>query len=81
MELNYSQRKALRRIGRGQSVNKGMLDDPIISKCYTVNAPPQPKDLNIVDYCDWVAIASYAYKHLQITPYGKELLDTLENSV
>ena len=81
MELTSRQRKAIRRIGRGQSISRSMWYDPVIRQCYEFNVPELAGDVNVADYVDWETQAMWAVSHPRITPYGKELLDTLENSV
>lgn len=83
MNLDYMQRKALRRIGRGKSISTGMGHDPIIRECFTVNAPDAPTgdELNIVSWCDWETKFRWAIRHPQITPYGQKLLSELEEKV
>lgn len=80
MNLDYMQRKALRRIGRGKSISTGMGHDPIIRECFTVNAPDAPTgdELNVVSWCDWESAYRQAVQHPQITPYGQKLLSELE---
>lgn len=81
-DLDYHQRKALRRIGRGGSVPNRMVADPIISRCYewsTSTEPPMPiSEMNVVDYCDWEARIRSG--HPVLTDYGKELLAQLEET-
>ena len=52
--LDYAQRKALRRLGRGQSINRTMENDPVIKACYsTDHYIDPPRGMNIVEWCDW----------------------------
>lgn len=78
MNLDYMQRKALRRIGRGKSVSNGMMNDPIIRECYKQDLPEPALDMNVVEWCDWEAKFRWAIQHPQITPYGQKLLSELE---
>lgn len=78
MELSYSQRKALRRISRGQSINKSMLSDLVIKQCYQLELDDLPQPFNELEYYDWVEQARWACSHPTLTPYGKELLDRLD---
>lgn len=78
-ELNYMQRKALRRLARGQTIPHRMLKDPIISQCVTWPQlePPKPKDqMNIIEYFDWFELVRHTRP--TINNYGKELLKGLE---
>ena len=79
-DLDFRQRKALRRIGRGQSVNRSMLDDPLVKTFYVRNipSPPTGDDLNIVSWCDWESDLRFSLSHSRITPFGKEVLVELE---
>ena len=55
MELNYMQRKALRRLGRGKAVNRSMYNDPLIRTFLdTTDAPELPEPYNVVTWTDWV---------------------------
>lgn len=78
--LDYRQRKALRRIGRGKSVNKSMLSDDLVKLFYdggVVDSPPTGDDLNIVSWCDWEADVHFNLSHPRITPFGREVLEEL----
>ena len=75
MDLNYNQRRALRRISRGQSINKSMAHDGTISQCYVWSTPAPEKpvsEMDIVEYCDYEARLRSG--HPVLTPYGKALL-------
>lgn len=77
--LTFMQRKALRRLGRGQTITKTMSRDPLIKRCYSTdhyNAPP--KNANIVEWCDWEGRAWFNNRP-RINNYGKQLLQELEN--
>lgn len=78
--LDFRQRKALRRIGRGQSVNRSMLDDPLVKAFYVRNipSPPTGDDLNIVTWSDWESDLRFSLTHPRITLFGKEVLEELE---
>lgn len=77
-ELDYRQRKALRRLGKGKSISRTDSNDHVISRCYSYNIPNPPRgnDLNVVSWCDWEAAAMSAKP--QLTEFGeavyKELL-------
>lgn len=76
--LDYAQRKALRRLGRGQSINRTMQNDPVIKACYSTDhyiAPP--REMNIVEYCDWETKARWVNRP-RINNHGKKLLKELE---
>ena len=80
-ELNYAQRKALRRLGRGQTISRSMQSDPLIQECYsTDHYVAMRKDMNIVEWCDWEAQAR-AINHPRINAYGKKLLKELGGGV
>ena len=76
--LNYMQRKALRRLGRDQTINRTMQNDPLIQKCYsTDHYIDPPRGMNIVEYCDWEEKA-LRVNHPRINNHGKKLLKELE---
>jgi len=76
--LNYKQRKALRRLGRGQTINRTMRNDPIIRECYsTDHYIDPPHRMNIVECCDWEAKARQV-NHPRLNSHGKKLLKKLE---
>lgn len=81
MTLTYDQRKALRRIGRGQSIPERMQLDEVIAKCFTWSVPIEPpkpvREMNVIEYCDWEAAVLSAYPVL--TDYGRKLLNELED--
>ena len=80
--LNYDQRKALRRLGRGQTIRRRMWDDPIIRDCIDTShyiEPPDPQETSIVEWCDWEAHAMSCNRP-RINQYGKTLLEELEAS-
>ena len=78
MKLTNSQRKALRRLGRGQTISRTMMRDTLIKQCYTLNAPPPPpaSEMNIVTYTDWEATVQTAKP--VINAYGQQLLNQLK---
>lgn len=80
MKLTNSQRKALRRLGRGQTISRTMMCDTLIKQCYTLNAPTPPpaSEMNIVTYTDWEATVQTAKP--VISAYGQQLLNQLENT-
>lgn len=79
-DLNYDQRKALRRLGRGQTINRTMQNDPIIQQCYSTDHYIEPDPgMNIVEWCDWEAQAQ-CINHPRINDYGIKLLEELENN-
>lgn len=79
-DLTYVQRKALRRLGRGQTISRTMQNDPLIQECYsTDHYVTLRKDMNIVEYCDWEAQAR-SINHPRINDYGKQLLKELEDT-
>lgn len=74
MSLTYDQRKALRRLSRGQSIPARMWDDEIVSRCVERAAlvPPKPvAEMNIVEYCDWEA--TLLSHRPTLNEYGREL--------
>lgn len=76
--LDYMQRKALRRLGRGQTINRTMQNDPLIRECYSTDhyiAPP--RGMNIVECCDWEAKAQWTNRP-RINNHGKKLLKELQ---
>lgn len=76
--LDYAQRKALRRLGRGQTINRTMQNDPVIRECYSTDHyidPPQ--GMNIVEYCDWETKARWVNRP-RLNSHGKKLLKELE---
>lgn len=75
--LDYMQRKALRRLGRGQTITRTMRNDPVIRECYSTDhyiAPP--RGMNTVEYCDWEEKAR-RINHPRINSHGKKLLKEL----
>lgn len=77
--LDYQQRKALRRIGRGKSINNSMLADPLVKTFYVSSAlnPPTGDNLNVVTWCEWEADFHFSLSHPRITPFGREVLEEL----
>lgn len=80
MKLSNSQRKALRRLGRGQTISRTMMRDTLIKQCYTLNAPTPPpaSEMNIVTYTDWEATVQTAKP--VINACGRQILNQLENT-
>lgn len=78
MTLTYKQRKALRRLGRGQSITRAMQRDPVIRKCYSTDHYIYPRrDMNIAEWCDWEEEARRINRP-RINQHGRELLAQLE---
>lgn len=76
--LDYMQRKALRRLGRGQTINRTMQNDPVIQQCYsTDHYIDPPRGMNIVEYCDWEEKARQVNRH-RINDRGKKMLKELQ---
>lgn len=76
--LDYAQRKALRRLGRGQTINRTMQKDPVIRECYsTDHYIASPRGMNIVEWCDWEEKARWVNRP-RINNHGKKLLKELE---
>ena len=77
-DLSYMQRKALRRLGRGQTITRAMQDDPLIHECCSTDHYIAPRrDMNIVEWCDWETKAWYTNRP-RINDYGKKLLKELD---
>lgn len=77
--LDYMQRKALRRLGRGQTLTRTMQNDPLIRECYSTSHYISPRrDMNIVEWCDWEARSWHANRP-RINQHGRQLLKELEN--
>lgn len=77
-DLDYMQRKALRRLGRGQTINHTMQNDPLIQQYYsTDHYIDPPRGMNIVECCDWEEKARQVNRPL-INDRGKKLLKELE---
>ena len=70
--LDYAQRKALRRLGRGQTINRTMRNDPVIRECYsTEHYIYPPREMNIAEWCDWEAKARHPNGHWhQVTEWN-----------
>lgn len=76
--LDYAQRKALRRLGRGQTINRTIRNDPVIRECYsTDHYIDPPRGMNIVEWCDWEAKARWVNRP-RLNSHGKKLLKELE---
>lgn len=77
-DLDYMQRKALRRLGRGQTINRTMQNDPLIQQCYsTDHYITPPRGMNIVECCDWEGKARQVNRP-RINDRGKKLLKELQ---
>lgn len=77
-ELNYEQRKALRRLGRGQTIKRSMRYDSVIRGCYSTDHYVHPRrDMNIVEWCDWKEEARRVNQP-RINQRGRELLAQLD---
>lgn len=81
-QLTSQQRKALRRLGRGQTIPRSMWDDPVIRRCYSTahyTPPPNldgvPYPQSMFDYCDWEERASR--ERPRLTDFGFRLLSEL----
>lgn len=85
-ELDYNQRKALRRLARNKTINRSMRFDPIIKKCISTDHYIEPPDIFntpypqcMIEWCDWEDKA-YFTNRPRINEYGKQLLAELEAS-
>lgn len=77
-DLSYMQRKALRRLGRGQTITRAMQDDSLIRECYSTCHYIAPRQsMNIIEWCDWEAEAWHTNRP-RINNYGKKLLKELD---
>lgn len=77
-DLDYKQRKALRRLGRGQTITRTMQDDPLIRECYTTDHYIIPRrGMTVVEWCDWEARAWYTNRP-RLNNRGRQLLKELE---
>lgn len=77
-DLDYKQRKALRRLGRGQTITRAMQDDPLIRECYSTEHYLTPRrDMNVVEWCDWEAQARCVNRP-RINDHGEKLLKELD---
>lgn len=75
--LDYMQRKALRRLGRDQTINRTMLADPVIRECYSTDHYITPhRGMNIVEWCDWEEKARQVNRP-RLNEHGKKLLKAL----
>lgn len=82
--LNKHQRKALRRLSRGQSIQRSMLDDLIIRECIDTSHYIQPPNLEGIEYsqavamwCDWEAQAARVNRP-RLNDLGRRLLEGIE---
>lgn len=81
MNTTYHQRKALRRLGRGQSITGSMLNDPVIRECYSTDhypPRPDPRTMTEVEWCDYAAAVQSSRP--RITEHGQELLDQINKT-
>ena len=82
IDLTYDQRKALRRISRGQSISRRMAADETIQRCFEWSAPiapPKPlPEMNIIEWCDWEARLHSVRPVL--TEFGGQVLAALETN-
>lgn len=77
MILTYDQRKALRRLSRGQSITRTQASDPVIRECYTLPVcPPPDASAGVVAWCDWES-RIHAIRP-RLTARGRELLADLD---
>ena len=83
--LNKYQRKALRRLSRGQSINRSMLDDLIIRECIDTSHYIQPPNLAGIEYpqsmimwCDWEAQAARVNRP-RLNELGRRLLEGIQS--
>lgn len=78
--LDYMQRKALRRLGRGRKITNTMMDDPVIRECYSTDHYLTPRrDMNIVEWCDWEEKA-WRVNRPRLNAHGKKLLAELNET-
>ena len=82
-DLDYHQRKALRRLGRGKSINRSMLNDPVIERLYSldhITPPPNlddlPYPLDMFAWCDWEE--AVRGEGPRLNELGKKVLASLE---
>lgn len=76
-DLTYKRRKALRRLGRGQTITNTMAQDPIVGLFYdTPDYLQLPEVYTVVEWCDWAARVS-SYKRA-LNRFGLEVLHELE---
>jgi len=77
-DLDYKQRKALRRLGRGQTITRTMQADPLIRECYTTDHYITPhRGMTVFEWCDWEARAWYTNRP-RLNNHGKQLLKELD---
>ena len=82
-DLGRQQRKALRRLGRGKSINRSMYNDPIIEQLYSmdhITPPPNLDDLpypqSMFAWCDWEE--AVRGEGPRLNELGKKVLASLE---
>lgn len=76
LSLTYNQRKALRRLGRGQSITRTMSRDPLVQKFYTLHIPAPDPNMNILEWMAWEEKVMGIRPKL--TPFGRAVLAELE---
>lgn len=83
--LNKYQRKALRRLSRGQSIQRSMLDDLIIRECIDTSHYIQPPNLEGIEYpqsmimwIDWEAQAAQVNRP-RLNDLGRRLLEGIQS--
>lgn len=84
MELTRSQRKALRRLSRGQSITRSAYHDPLIQKCIDRTHYITPPDITTMPYPEsmfvweeWEAKARRTNRP-RLNDHGKQLLKQYE---
>lgn len=84
MELTRSQRKALRRLSRGQSIPRSAYHDPLIRECIDRTHYITPPDISTMPYPEsmfvWEEWETKARRinRPRLNDYGKQLLKQLE---
>lgn len=76
MELNYHQRKVLRRIARGQTVQNRMYFDPVLTPLIAYDPPPPPVNPNVLEWVDWEV--ELRNSRAVLTELGKQALAELD---
>lgn len=76
--LTYMQRKSLRRLGKGKTINFSMYDDCTLRRFYTTEhypkPPTHPTEIEWVDYAQELHA-----ERPRLTPDGVKLLEILES--
>lgn len=85
--LTYTQRKALRRLSRGQTITRTQQADPLIQECIDTTHYITPPNLDTIPYpqsmfawCDWEEKAR-AHNRPRLNQHGHELLNQLDRPV